>query len=901
MPQFSVSSLRTSTVKSLCLLLSGWVIATLLASQVWAQAQFIEKSRTAAREYRFPMAIAAMEQCHRLFPNDSLVWREYALRLQEAHQYTQADSVWTEYLIAYPTDIEGFRNDFQSKLSTDSTKKVARPEIQKIVKSVLPSLKRERQLALCYVAGEALEDSLNKRGYLDSLTGEFPLNKIGFLALGEQFYDDMAPIWTSAKEKISYCRKFIDKYSKSYWRAEAYQFLLAAYAELGQKDSLFIACAKWNKEMPESPLPLLLAGTWAMRLDTLYSDALVWSKKAVDLSASYQFPDLLDPMQQQYQSRRLWIESREDYLWALWKNHQSAEAFKVLPIFIERSILDKEDDFTFAGLYTVAGWIFQSESKTDSAKLYFAKALELGDRKNFWSVKADSSLQAMGVIDRLVMARKLLKYDGPVFTDVTDSVGLNNRHESRVAWGDFNNDGYDDLLLNGGVLFQNIKGKFTNVSESVNLPGSLNGGVWGDFNNDGFLDIYAIGNGDCGDKLFAQHSDGFFDDITDSAGVCDSVSSEGAGWDDMDNDGYLDLYVANYEKPGTLGSGTSDILYRNQGNRTFARVTEERGLTPPWNKPLCGRGVNWCDFNRDGFADLFVSNYRLQENLLFVNDPHLSLNLKPGWFENRAPQYHVNGDERDGWFGHTIGSEWGDLDNDGDFDLVSVNLAHPRYIEFSNKTQILINPGNNQPFADQRSETGIKYEETHSDPALGDVNGDGYLDIYLTSIYENRRSFLYLSIPDERSTTRHYRDITYLSGVRTMNGWGCAYSDYDNDGDLDLVVGSGSGLKLFRNDSPLKPFLKISVQDEIGNRQGIGIQIEAKQGNRVWVKEIQGGKGTTGQHSLVQLFTGFNPEQPLDLTIYPPGRAAVHQTVTKFNQKLTITLAAPQEEEISCR
>jgi len=153
----------------------------------------------------------------------------------------------------------------------------------------------------------------------------------------------------------------------------------------------------------------------------------------------------------------------------------------------------------------------------------------------------------------------------------------------------------------------------------------------------------------------------------------------------------------------------------------------------------------------------------------------------------------------EGWYGHTIGSEWGDFDNDGDLDLICANLAHPRYIKFSDMTQLFVNDLKKNRFYDIRESAGITYDECHSDPSWGDVNGDGYLDLFITSIYPNRISYLYMNNGDKT-----FSDITYLAGVRTFNSWGAAFSDYDNDGDIDLLVCSDEGIHLFRNDKTPK-------------------------------------------------------------------------------------------------
>ncbi|MBM3325122.1 MAG: VCBS repeat-containing protein, partial [Calditrichaeota bacterium] len=400
-------------------------------------------------------------------------------------------------------------------------------------------------------------------------------------------------------------------------------------------------------------------------------------------------------------------------------------------------------------------------------------------------------------------------------------------------------------------------------------------------------DFYAIGGGDCGDRLWHALADGTFEDATEKAGmVCDSSSSEGVAWADADNDGFLDLYIANYEKPGTLGSGTPDVLYMNQRDGTFRRETATRGMIPPWNRPLCGRGVAWCDWDRDGDEDCYVSNYRLQENLLFQNNSN-------GEFYNCAPRLHLNGDEVDGWLGHTIGSEWGDFDNDGDFDLVCANLAHPRYIEFSNKTMLYVHPGDTStPWKDERALRGIKFEETHSDPAWGDVDGDGDLDLFITSIYPNRRSFLY------RNDSGYFTDITYLAGVRVFNGWGCAFSDYDGDGDLDLVVGSGSGVRLFRNETNPRGWLEVKVRDMVGNRAAIGMIVELEQGGLKQVRQIQGGKGTTSQHGLVQHFGGLDESAPSYLTLYIPGGVPQTYKLRNCDRRLTITVRSAAGREL---
>jgi hypothetical protein len=155
-------------------------------------------------------------------------------------------------------------------------------------------------------------------------------------------------------------------------------------------------------------------------------------------------------------------------------------------------------------------------------------------------------------------------------------------------------------------------------------------------------------------------------------------------------------------------------------------------------------------------------------------------------------------------------------------------------------------------FTDARAAAGIKYAETHSDPAWCDVDADGDLDLFITSIYKNCGTFLY------RNAGRgHFEDITWLAGVRSFNGWGCAVSDYDLDGDLDIAVASGSGFRLFRNDGPAR-----------GGRRNHGAK-----GSQI--REVQGGKGTTSQHSMSAFFGLGSDEGPVDVEVRFLGGATV--------------------------
>ena len=441
-----------------------------------------------------------------------------------------------------------------------------------------------------------------------------------------------------------------------------------------------------------------------------------------------------------------------------------------------------------------------------------------------------------------------------VFHDVAESFNFENRTEGsgleelgngRVAWGDINNDGFTDLLYQGKKLFLNNGDlTFTDISESAGLAEAQgNGGVFADYNNDGCLDFYAtMGGNDGRDTLWKNNCDLTFTDVTESAGhPADELPSEAAGWGDADNDGFVDIYVANYEDPDEMSSPNLDFLWKNNGDGTFTDNSEDSGIRGL--NEQCGRGVSWGDFNQDGRMDIFVSNYRLDMNFLFKNigggkfDPVISTPLM--------------GERISGNYGHTIGSQWADYDNDGDWDLFSANLAHPRFIEFSDKSMLYKNTAGE--FKDVRAEAGITFAETHSDPSWGDFDNDGFPDLFITSIYDGRESFLYKNNGDGTFT-----NVNYSSGLVVYNGWGGAWADVDNDGDLDLFSRG-----LFINNGQTGNWVEFILEGKNTNRAAIGTTVVVKTPEKTMMRMVEGGKGT-GTQSDLKVHFGLGMDQKIN-------------------------------------
>lgn len=462
---------------------------------------------------------------------------------------------------------------------------------------------------------------------------------------------------------------------------------------------------------------------------------------------------------------------------------------------------------------------------------------------------------------------------------------------SRVAWGDYDNDGWDDLMTSGATLYHNEgDGTFTNVTASA-IPAGISspgGGVWGDYDNDGCLDYFGQGGSTgAGELLLHSLCDGTFEDTTTVSGISDlqdlvdceadggsSYSpTEGAGWFDYDGDGFIDLYLAEYECwiSSTEALYFKDRLFRNNGDGTFTDTSDEAVVGGLDTELLAGRGVTPADYDLDGDTDLFVSNYRLNANYFFLNNGD-------GTLQDIAAENGTQGELTSGAYGHTIGSVFGDIDNDGDFDLVSANLAHPFYYDFSDKTMILMNDGKGE-FTDEGASRGIYYRETSSNPTLLDADNDGDLDLFITNVYVDRDSDYY-----ENDGNGYFILQNYESGLIIRNGWGGAASDFDNDGDMDLVA-----YGLFRNDiDSTNSFLQVRAVGLEGNASAIGAVIQVDTESRSQLRLVSGGSGTSSQDSFTQHF-GLGEDSVVErVTVHFPYGETVTVEGVPANERLWV-------------
>ncbi|HEV2177607.1 MAG TPA: CRTAC1 family protein [Terriglobia bacterium] len=508
-----------------------------------------------------------------------------------------------------------------------------------------------------------------------------------------------------------------------------------------------------------------------------------------------------------------------------------------------------------------------------------------------------------------------------------------------VAWIDYNNDGFPDLFFVNGCTFElwhakhcppsalyrnNRDGTFTDVTAQSSNRLGLNHTGWGmgvcvgDYDNDGYDDLYVTYYG--GNVLYHNNGDGTFTDVTAKAGVSGGGRGQSGGqpwgmgcaFGDYDNDGRLDLYVANYldvdiNKLGEPGSapnctyrgiatfcgprglpGGRDVLYHNNGDGTFTDVTAKAGIDAGKNY---GLGVVWGDYDKDGREDIYVANDSTPSALYHNNGD--------GTFTDVGGEagvaYSGDGQEQAG-----MGTDFGDYDNDGWPDIIKGN--------FSDDYNNLYHNNHDGTFTDVAYPAGIgaaTWLFTTFGVKFLDYDNDGWKDIffadgqvfpqidrYQTGITYAERNLLFhnrgavAAVSDRRDHDGAHRAPLQLKfdevGLRSGPGLaikkvsrGLATADYDNDGDLEIAVTNMNDSPELLRHARKNPNHSILVKT-IGtksNRDGIGAQVTVVAGGLTQYDEVRSG-GSYLSSSDLRLHFGLGRATKIDrLQVrWPSGR-----------------------------
>jgi hypothetical protein len=488
------------------------------------------------------------------------------------------------------------------------------------------------------------------------------------------------------------------------------------------------------------------------------------------------------------------------------------------------------------------------------------------------------------------------------------------------AFLDYDNDGWLDVFLVGqptSALFRNKgDGTFENVTaqSGITRPSNWMGCAVGDYDNDGYPDLFVTGYGDC--ALYhnnARNRDGhgaIFTEVTQQAGIVNHDWTTSAAFADADGDGWLDLYVASYvefnEKtiqtctyrgvPSACGPRFYDAqkgrFYRNVGNGRFVEATKQFGFDTAHGK---GLGVIFSDYDNDGKIDLYVANDETPAD-------HFR-NRGNGKFENVGVLVGTAYDH-DGQVQGGMGVDFGDYDNDGDLDLI-VGTFH---LEPNSLYQ---NDGKGG-FAEVSVPAGIA-EATLRHVAFSvrffDYNHDGWLDLLITNghVQDNVHKFdasTHYAQPMQLFRNRRdgrFEEVTRLAGAvfqRRLVGRGAAFGDYDNDGDVDVLVSDLEGpALLLQNQIGNQRITQYAIRrnwlivDCIGtqsNRDAIGARVTLNVGGKKRLAEVQRGVGYMSA-SDKRVHFGLGDARTVERVEvrFPSGRVVVRKNV-KVNQVVTI-------------
>jgi hypothetical protein len=499
--------------------------------------------------------------------------------------------------------------------------------------------------------------------------------------------------------------------------------------------------------------------------------------------------------------------------------------------------------------------------------------------------------------------------EGPKATYITEIMG------GGCAFFDYDNDGWMDIYILGGrrlesvppgasnrLYHNNRDGTFTDVTEHAGLldAGWAVGVCVGDYNNDGFEDLYVTYFGQ--NRLYRNNGNGTFTDVTAQVGLATTATRFGSGctFVDYNRDGWLDLFVSNYadvdlatlptpslQRPNCnfegvpVNCGPSGLplpthaLYRNNGDGTFSDVSKESGVSAMRGS----YGLTACAFDadEDGWPDIFVACDTTPSLLL--------MNNHDGTFREeallRGLALSENGKEMAG-----MGVGVGDYDCDGRLDIVRTHYMNQATGLYHN-----VGKGN---FEDVTVRSGLIHERRFVSWGTGifDLDNDGNPDILLVTgqVYPElepvlpqypRRGPRIVFRNQGNGTFTELDDSTEPALAARHVSRGCAFGDFDNDGDLDIVImNQNEPPSLLRNDAPPgNHWIKVRLHGTKSNRSALGARVVVRDGSRTQVLEVMSQASYVSSNDP-RLHFGLGSTTSVDIEVrWPLGLTEVHKNI----------------------
>jgi len=477
---------------------------------------------------------------------------------------------------------------------------------------------------------------------------------------------------------------------------------------------------------------------------------------------------------------------------------------------------------------------------------------------------------------------------GQYFEKITTGSLVEIKQQSYSAnWADVNNDGYDDMLI------LNLSDTGTNVLYMNNGDGSFSANpesgieefisqsiaaTWGDYNNDGYLDVYICNTANQGaaseNFLFKNNGDGSFTRIIDGVVATDVGWSVGAAWADYNRDGFIDLYVANFDGV--------NYLYKNLGDGTFERITEGDIVTDV----AASYGAYWADYDNDNWPDLFVAN--AYGSALPPDNNALYHNNGDGTFTKITEGHIVNND------GISQGASWGDYNNDGYLDLFVSNHDWS-----DNKINFLYKNNGDGTFSLVSNINVTTDQNTSFGSAWLDANNDGFLDLVVANNKStNRNNFFYLNNGDQTFSSIN----TDPFATDVLRSFGISFSDYNRDGYADIFSATYSTSQengFYKNIGGTNNWIAIKLQGTVSNNAAIGARINVWTNGILQIREIASSSGAYCSSSFTQNI-GIGSNEIIDSIIVTWPSGSINKwTDVGINQHLTLTESSSLNNETS--